>query len=133
MRKLLTILSFFIGLTSLISCGKGGGGTTTPSEENLNVKLNTANPATSTGSSYTFTVEVLSKIPASGVKINITAKREDNSTVVFTQDLSSSTAVNSVIVSPLPMGQVFCTVTVTVTSATTSSNTWNGNFRVVWK
>jgi hypothetical protein len=72
-------------------------------------------------------------MPAAGVKINITAKREDNSTVVFTQDLSSSTAVNSVTVSPLPMGQIFCTVAVTVTSATTSTNTWNGNFRVVWK
>jgi hypothetical protein len=72
-------------------------------------------------------------MPAAGVKINITAKREDNSTVVFTQDLSSSTAVNSVTVSPLPMGQVFCTVAVTVTSATTSTNTRNGNFRVVWK
>ena len=131
MRKLLTICCFLLCITSLISCGKGPD--TAPSEENLNIKLNTANPATSTSSSYQFTVEVLSRMPAAGVKINITAKREDNSTVVFTQDLSSSTAVNSVTVSPLPMGQVFCTGAVTVTSATTSTNTRNGNFRVVWK
>ena len=79
MQKLLSRILFFLCAISFVSCGKGdGGGTTTPMEENLSVQLSPNSPAVSTSSSYPFTVQVLSKMPASGVKINVTAKREDN-------------------------------------------------------
>lgn len=136
MRKLFIKLLFLAAVISFSSCGKGGGGgtpTPTPTEENLNVKLNTNNPAIALSSSHTFTVEVLSKMPSSGVKIDITAKKESDNTVVYSTSLTSSTAVNSVTISGLPMGQAYCLTNVTVTSVSKPANTWNGSFRVVWK
>ena len=96
-------------MISFSSCGKGGGGgTVTPAEENLNVKLNTDNPAKSLSSSHTFTVEVLSKLPASGVKINVSVIREDNSAAVYSVEFTATTAISSVTISGLPIGQVYC-------------------------
>ncbi len=133
MQKHVTKILLFLSIIGFSACGKGGGGTTTPAEENLNVKLNTDNPAKALSSNHTFTVEVLSKMPPSGVKVNVNVKREDNSSVVYSVDYTATTAVSSVTISGLPPGQVYCLATVTVTSVTSSTNTWSGNFRVVWK
>lgn len=134
MKRSIAIVLFCCLAAVFTGCGKGGGGgTSTPEEENLNVKLNTDNPAKSTSSSHTFTVEVLSKMPPSGVKVNVNVKREDNSAAVYSTEYTTTAAVSSVTISGLPMGQVYCVATVTVTSVTKSTNTWSGNFRVLWK
>jgi hypothetical protein len=139
MKKHLMYGMLFAAVISLCGCGKGssgggGGGTTPPpTEEKLAAKLSAAAIETSPSSSFTFTADIQSKIPSGGVTIKVDAKREDTNASVYSVQANSSVASNSFTVSPLPPGQVYCTVTVTITSVATPSNSWVGSFRVLWK
>jgi hypothetical protein len=143
MKKLLFCGLMACALVLFNACGKSsssggstGGGTTggtTSTEEKLSVKLSAAAIETSPSSSFTFTADIQSKLPAGGVTIKVEVKRDDNNAVVYSIQANSSVLSNSFTISPLPPGQVYCTATVTVTSASTASNSWTGSFKVLWK
>ena len=125
----------------LAGCGKsadsgsGSGGTTgtNQAEEKLSAKISAATIEVTPSSSFPFTVDILSKMPAGGITIKVEAKREDNLVSVYSVQASSTFTSNNFTITSLPPGQIYCTATITITSATTPSNTWTGTFRVLWK
>ena len=110
------------------SSGGGGGGTT---EANLVVTTNPANGSTQLPSlgPFDLTVTVTSAMPPGGVKIEVTAKREDNSTQFFSQTVASTTSPTttfSITNTPLTVVSV---VDIKVTSNSKPTNVWTGSYR----
>ena len=128
------MLSFAM-LFALCACSKGfSGGTPTPTpEDKLEVKLSAGTIETALSNSYTFAVNIQSKLPANGVTIKVDVKREDNAASVYNVQASSNFSSNSFTINPLPSGQIYCLATITVTSVNTPTNIWTGTFRVLWK
>ncbi len=128
-------LSFFLILTVFIvcACGKGGGGGTPPPPEEANLVV-TTDPATGSVQipalgPYNLKVSISSTMPPNGVKIEITAKKDDGSnTVFFTTSANKTTAVNDFTITSTPAATQ-CLVEIKVTSLTKPSNTWSGSYR----
>ena len=139
--KRIFIIAVLCILSSLafISCTKkSGGGTTptpTPTEENLIVSID-PNPgsaaAQSLGATYDFKVIVSSKMPTSGVKVDVVCTKDSDQSTVSSQSLTGSTSPINASASNLVAG-VLCTVRVTVTSNSKPSNTANLSFKVARK
>ena len=131
MKKL--IEPYFLAIVLLIT-GSCGSKTTPPppSEANLAVTLNP--PANSTQPpapqiDFPLSVTITSTMPAQGVTIAVTAKREDNSAVFFTSPVTNtSSATNNFSITGTPIG-VICITTVTVTSKSSATNIWTGTYR----
>jgi hypothetical protein len=130
MKKFIKYILVICLMGTMYACGKGSS---KPTEEKLDVKLSAASIETIPGPSYTFSVDIKSKMPVGGVTIKLQVKREDTNADVYTVQASSPFLSTSFTISPLPPGQIFCMATVTVTSVTTPGNTWTGSFRVLWK
>jgi hypothetical protein len=115
--------------------GNSGGGTVVPPviEEKLVAKLSAAAIETTPSSNFGFTLDIQTKIPASGVTVKVEVKREDNNAVVYNITANSSFASNNFTINGLPPGQIYCLATITVTSISTPTNVWTGSFRVLWK
>lgn len=114
--------------------GGGGGGTT---EANLAVTLNP--PANSVQPAapqvdFPLTVSITSAMPAQGVTIDVTAKKDDGSGAApfFTESRSSTIANNNFTITGTPIG-VVCLTTVTVTSKTKATNTVTLTYRYTRK
>jgi hypothetical protein len=134
MKKITILLSiaafaFFI----FPSCSKSGGdsgGTT--NEATLVVETtptNGANEAPAVGPDFPLKIEVKSAMPASGVKIDITAKKDGSADpAFFTKSQNSTTAQTTFSITNTP-ATVTCIVTITVTSLSKSSNVWTGSYR----
>lgn len=128
---------------SLIACfiftgcskSSSGGGNTTVQEENLSISID-PDPGTavaaSLGASYDFKINIKSKMPPSGVKIDIDCTRDSDNSSVFTQSLNNSTSSVNVSVGNL-VGGVLCTAKITVTSVSKSSNTASLSFKLARK
>jgi hypothetical protein len=135
MRKILfNVFAAVILLSGMAgSCKKksnGGGGTNEPA---LNVTLDPpANSLQPPAAQTTFplTVTVTSTMPAAGVTIDVSCKKDDGSSdpAFFTTSVSASTAASNINITNTPIG-VICVTTVTVTSKSTSSNKWTGSYR----
>ena len=129
-----SIISFLIvSLVFVSACGKGGsgGGTPPPSEANLAVTIDPPNGSLQLPAlgPYNLKVSITSAMPPSGVKIDITAKKDDaTNTVFFTNSVNKTTAVNDFTITGTPAATQ-CLVEVKVTSLTKASNVWNGNYR----
>lgn len=130
-----------MGLLILPACsGGGGGGTPDPPpvvEANLAVTLNPPNGSVqppTLGSSFPLTVTITSAMPPNGVKIDITAKRDDGSGApsYYSTSVNSTTAVNNFSITNTPVG-VQCLVEVRVTSLTKATNQWTGSYRYTRK
>lgn len=140
MKKITIIIGVCL-LLSLVfmTCTKksGGGGTTPPpTEENL-VIASDPNPGSTTaqslGATYDFKVLINSKMPASGVKVDVVSIRDsDQSNVSPPQSLNSTSSPINVSITNLVSG-VLCTVKITVTSASKPSNTASLSFKVARK
>lgn len=137
MQSAFRLLSLFFISSILISSGckksggggGGGGGTT---EANLAVTLNPpvgSNLAPSNGP-FDLNVTITSTMPPNGVKIEITAKKDDgtNPPAFFSNTNNSTTANNSYSITNTPVTSL-CLVDVKVTSLTKSTNTWSGQYR----
>ena len=137
MRK--SVVCVFAGLVLLFgiseSCKKKpttppGGGTT---EANLVVTLtppvNSLQPA-APQTDFPLVVVITSTMPAQGVTINVTAKRDDGSGTAdfFTNTSNTSNGTNNISITGTPVN-VICITTVTVTSRSKPSNTWTGTYR----
>ena len=124
---------------SFLSCSSksspGGGGGTPPTEENLNIGIDPdpgITVASSIGAIYDFKVTIKSKMPASGVKIDIVCTKDADNSNVFSQSVNSSVTPVNTSVGNLVAG-ILCTVKVTVTSVGKPSNTTSLNFKVARK
>ena len=122
-----------MGLVLVWSCNKGGGGGGTPtsSEPNLAVTIDPANGSVQLPAlgPYNTKVSITSTTPPNGVKIDITAKKDDGTnTVFFTNSVNKTTAVNDFTITGTPTATQ-CLVEVKVTSLTKASNVWNGSYR----
>jgi hypothetical protein len=132
MKKITVVLLIAaIALVSVTACSKGGdsgGGT----EANLVVETTPANGSTeapAVGPDFPLKVEVKSTMPASGVKIDISAKKDGSADpAFFTKSQNSTTAQTNFTITGTP-ATVTCIVTVTVTSISKPSNTWTGSYR----
>ena len=129
---ILVFISFSTGCKKSSSGGGGGGGV---NEENLIIALN-PDPgntiAQSLGSDYSFSILVQSRMPALGVTIDISCKKESDNSVVFSQSLQSTVSPVSATINGLPFNEVTI-VTINVKSRSTATNTATKTFRVVKK
>lgn len=137
MKTTLRLLSIFFISSILISSGckkggggGGGGGTT---EANLAVTLNPPNgsvQAAANGPNFDLTVTITSTMPPSGVKVEITAKKDDgtNPAPFFTNTNNTTTAINNYSITGTP-ATTACIVDVKVTSLTKPTNIWTGQYR----
>jgi hypothetical protein len=81
------------------------------------------------GPDFPLKVEITSAMPASGVKIDVNAKKDGSADPAFFTATNNSTAPqNNYTITNTPSG-VTCVVTVTITSLTKSSNVWTGVYR----
>ena len=138
--KRINIFIFSLVLIFTLGCkkGTGGGGPTPPpppQEESLNISIDPdpgSGIAPSLGSTYTFKLNIISKVPAQGVDINVDCKKEIDNSTVSAQSVSSISPQTPFSVSGLTPG-VSCVVTVRVQSKTLSTNTATKTFKVVMK
>lgn len=129
--RIFNFLLVSLVLVSSCSKGGGGGGTPPPSEANLAVTIDPANGTVQLPAlgPYNLKVSITSTMPPSGVKIDITAKKDDGTnTVFFTNSVNKTTAVNDFTITGTPAATQ-CLVEVKVTSLTKASNVWNGSYR----
>jgi hypothetical protein len=133
---LLVCFSFYsCSKSSSGSAGGGGGGGGTVTEENLSIKTDPdpgATVAAALGAVYDFKVNINSKMPPSGVKIDIACTKDADNSSVFSQSLNSTASPANISVNNLLAG-VLCTVKVTVTSLSKPSNTATVSFKVARK
>jgi hypothetical protein len=129
MKLVPRFIGFLImGLCVVSACGKGGGGgATPPAEATPAVTTDPAdgsvqNPASGPDN---LKVNITSTMPSNGVKIEITAKKDDGTnTVFFTTSVNKTTVVNDFTITATQ-----CLVEVKVTSLTKATNTWSGSYR----
>lgn len=140
-EKHLRILCLIL-IISIQSCSKGSsGGNTTPTpppvtpEENIAFTIDPdpgSGVATAQSGTYAFKVKITSKLTTSGVKLDVTTKKDSDNSVIETKQISSTTPNIDVSFGTLSPG-VLSNVTVVVTSAKTSSNSLSKSFKVARK
>ena len=112
-----------------------GGNTPTEVEENLVITID-PDPgsaiATALGSSYTFKVNITSKMPAQGVDITTTYRKDSDNSVIFSQTLQTTSSPINVTITGIPLNEVG-TVTVEVKSKSKPTNTATKTFKLVRK
>lgn len=134
MKTFLRCVLFFGVSFALLSSGckkGGGGGGGGNNEANLAVTTNPANGSVQLPSlgPFDLSVTITSAMPSGGVKIEVTAKREDNNTQFFSQTINStSTATSNFSITNTPL-TVQCVVDVKVTSNSKPTNIWSGSYR----
>jgi hypothetical protein len=128
-RNLFLLLIAALVITLAPACHKGGGGS---GEATLAVTLTPPNGSTQApapGPTGILAVQVTSTLPASGVKIDVTAKIDGSSgSPFFTTSVNSTQALTNISITGTP-STVISLVNVTVTSLSTSSNVWTGSYR----
>ena len=79
---------------------------------------------------FNLKVTITSTMPSNGVKIEISAKKDDGSgaAAFYTSNGNTSNAVSNFSLTNTPLN-VPCLVEVKVTSLTKSSNQWTGSYR----
>ncbi|MEO5995099.1 MAG: hypothetical protein ABIN89_00295 [Chitinophagaceae bacterium] len=114
-------------LIAVASCQKDSGG-----EQNLVVEtLPLANGHVETpapGPDFPLRVTVKSAMPSGGVKIDVTARPDGGTVAFFTSSKTTSSGVTDFTITLTPSG-VISVVDITVTSVSTSSNKWSGNYK----
>ncbi len=131
--------------TILMSCGKKGGSTPTPPtppppppvevEENIAFSLD-PDPGTTTATAlsgtYSFKVTLSSKMPSSGISIDIATKQDNNGTLLDSKNVKSTVAANDISTGTLSSGVLY-NVSVVVSSQKTATNTATKTFKVARK
>jgi hypothetical protein len=103
-------------------------------EQNIVFDINTSSAVIHSNSSYSFQVTLKSKMPVSGIKVEVSAVQEVAGTAVSPQPaaITSTTSVTTASVQNLPQ-QKWVVANVRVSSATTATNTAMQTFRVIYK
>lgn len=124
----------------VVSCGKKNGGGVAPTpvvpkEENLVFSIDPdpgAGVAVALSGTYPFKVTVGSKLTTSGVKVDVTTKKDADNSPIDSKSLDSNTQGIDLSTGTLNPG-ILCTVTVVVTSKSTPTNTATKSFKVARK
>lgn len=137
MVTLKNLLLIFLFAAVSIGCKKGssggGGGTVTEDPLSIAIDPDPGNSiAISLGTNYSFNILIQSKMPAQGVSVDISCKKEIDNSVVFSATLQSTTSTVPVIISNLPFNEVTI-VTINVKSKSTPTNTASKTFRLAKK
>lgn len=104
-----------------------------PSEQPIAFTHNAGNNVLNPGPSLNFAVTLTSAMPASGIKVELSTKEEASGNNVGTNSsVNSTTSSVNASVSGLPR-QLWCIVTIKVSSVSTASNSATQTFRVVYK
>ena len=141
----LIVFSLFVILVSA-ACSKGGGtgggGTPTPptpptpTEENIVFTYDIdpgSNIYAALGTTQEVKITVTSKMPTAGVITDIVVKKDSDGSTVSSSTLAASTMVPiNGMISNLATN-VVCTVTITLKSATTATNTATKTFKIARK
>ncbi|MEY2834937.1 MAG: hypothetical protein RLZZ557_599 [Bacteroidota bacterium] len=139
MRK--SILFLFVASTLVASCGKPKTPTPTPPtppvevEENIAFSLDPdpgATTITALAGTHSFKVNVTSKLPSSGVSIDVATKKESDGSVLESKNIKSTVAANDVTIGTLVSGVLY-NVTVVVSSQKTSTNSQTKTFKIARK
>jgi hypothetical protein len=113
----------------LIGCKKSSGGGS--SEASLVVQTNPSSGSFLLPSiePFNLTVTITSTMPPNGVKIEVSAKKDDGSgsAPFYTTSVNSTTSVNNFSITNTPVG-VQILVEIKVTSLSKSSNQWTGSY-----
>jgi hypothetical protein len=134
-------LFLFVLISSCSKGGSSGGGTPNPPppppevEENIIFSIDPdpgSSTATAQSGTYTFKVNITSKLPSSGVNIDITTTQESNGSVLETKNIKSTVANNDINTGTLASGIVY-KVNVKVSSQKTSTNSATKEFKVARK
>jgi hypothetical protein len=129
------------GTAILTACGKkgGGGGNPNPPPVNEATLAVTLDPAVGSVQlpalgPYNLKVTVTSAMPANGVKIEVTAKKDDgtNPAPFFSSTVNATAAVTNFTITGTPLATQ-CLVQVQVTSLTKPSNIFSGSYRYASK
>jgi hypothetical protein len=88
--------------------------------------------ATALSGTYSFKVILSSKMPSTGISIDITTKTDPAGTLLESKNIKSTVASNDISTGTLASGTLY-SVTVTVTSQKTASNTLTRTFKVARK
>lgn len=139
-RSLAFSLMMMVALT--ISCTKKTTPTPTPPtpppvvvEDNILFTLD-PDPGTTTATAssgiYSFKVILSSKMPTTGISIDITTKTDPAGTLLESKNIKSTVASNDISTGTLASGTLY-SVTVVVTSQKTASNTLTRTFKVARK
>ena len=135
--------SFVMMVCLTISCTKKTATPTPPTpppppvvvEENILFSLD-PDPGTTTAQAlsgtYSFKVILSSKMPSTGISIDITTKTDPAGALLESKNIKSTVASNDISTGPLVAGTLY-SVTVAVTSQKTASNTLTKTFKVARK
>ena len=140
MRKIIFFSALLLTASIMTSCKKPATPkpVTPPvvvTEENIVFTID-PDPGTSTASAssgtYTFNVNVSSKIPSSGVKVDITTKKDADNFLLDSKTVESSTSNIAISTGTLASGTLY-NVSVVVTSKSKATNTATKTFKVARK
>jgi len=127
----LNIVLLLTLITTVASSSKNSS--TPPSEQSIAFTHNAGNNILNPGASLSFIITLTSTIPSSGIKVEISTREEANGNTVGSNSSVNSTASTvNVGISGLPR-QVWCIVTIKVSSVTTPSNNATQTFRILYK
>lgn len=120
-----------LAVVALAACKKPDNG---PAEDKLSFTIDATNGAFSAAANYPFRIQLKSKMPTDGIKIEILANQEASGAAVTPQTPAFTTKDTLVTtsVSNLPR-QLWVVAKVRVSSVTTSTNKDSATFRVIFK
>ena len=138
-HKILPTMMILV-IIMVVSCTKKNGGgiiptPVVPKEENLVFSIDPdpgTGVAVAMSGSYAFKVTISSKLTTSGVKVDLTTKKDADDSTVDSKSLDSNSPGIDLSTGTLNPG-ILCTVTVTVTSKATPTNTLTKSFKVARK
>ena len=129
----LVLVLFFSTLVAACGSKKPPTPPPPPSEQPIAFTHNAGTNVLNPGPSLNFTVTLTSTMPTSGIKVEVSTKEEAGGNAVGTNSsVNSTSAAVSASVSALPR-QLWCIVTIKVSSVNTPSNSATQTFRVVYK
>ena len=127
MAKSLAIISFLFSLFLVTGCKKSSSS----SEANLAVQTNPASGSFLLPSiePFNLTVTITSAMPSGGVKIEVSAKKDDGSgsAPFYSTSMNTTNSVSNFTITNTPVG-VQILVEIKVTSLSKSSNQWMGSY-----
>lgn len=135
MRKLKIGLLIVLTAAVFLACKKSSSGGGNVDEENLVIALDPDPGSTivqSLGASYPFNILIQSKMPPTGVDIDISCKKESDNTIVFSQKLQTSLSSTAVSINSLPFNEITI-ATIVVKSKSKPANASTKTFRLVKK
>lgn len=131
MKNILFLSLAVIALIASPACKKSKSGNNS-NEERLNVQTTPSTGTTDApapGPDFPLIVQVNSAMPAGGIKIQVTSKKDGSGEAAFfNYSQNSTSATNTITITGTPAATV-CLVSITVTSLSDPGNVWNGTYR----